>query len=105
MYSTTELMVIAEALGTDLDGLMPHFRDLEAQIYEGKEDGQDDILAFNMKDGCIFYAEGEACTIYAYRPRQCRVWPYWEVNTESEKMWKRAMKKCPGMGLDSEDEG
>lgn len=57
---------------------------------------------------CVFLLEQEVatksgparrrtCTVYPVRPLQCRTWPFWDGNLESEENWKRASKKCPGM--------
>ncbi len=63
---------------------------------------------------CIFLRETEAtrfderagrevryskrtCQIYEVRPLQCRTWPFWPENLESEKAWKQAARICPGM--------
>jgi len=45
---------------------------------------------------CIFYQREVGCTIYPVRPRQCRTWPFWEVNTRSPEDWAQAAKACPG---------
>ncbi|HEY1684530.1 MAG TPA: YkgJ family cysteine cluster protein [Tepidisphaeraceae bacterium] len=59
---------------------------------------------------CIFLTElpaekGEGvrqsrrgCGIYPVRPMQCRTWPFWQENLESEKAWDKTGEKCPGMG-------
>jgi hypothetical protein len=50
---------------------------------------------------CIFLIDlgdgRRGCGIYPVRPLQCRTWPFWEGNLESEKAWKRTKKKCPGL--------
>jgi Fe-S-cluster containining protein len=57
----------------------------------------------NPKDGgydCVFLKqEGSrrSCTVYPVRPLQCRTWPFWESNLQTEKAWKQAGRKCPGM--------
>ncbi|MBL9118743.1 MAG: YkgJ family cysteine cluster protein [Phycisphaerae bacterium] len=40
------------------------------------------------------------CGIYAVRPQQCRTWPFWPENIESDAAWAEAKARtpCPGMG-------
>ena len=45
---------------------------------------------------CIFYENG--CQIYPCRPRQCRTWPFWRCNLQSDAAWDMASETCPGMG-------
>jgi uncharacterized protein len=47
---------------------------------------------------CVFYHQGEGCTIYPVRPRQCRTWPFWNSNVASPEAWKRTRETCPGAG-------
>ncbi len=50
---------------------------------------------------CIFLEETGAkrtCRIYPARPLQCRTWPFWDSNLQDESRWKRASKRCPGIG-------
>jgi uncharacterized protein len=52
---------------------------------------------------CVFLdrrsAPGRAlCRVYEARPTQCRTWPYWRSNLESEAAWRRARAVCPGIG-------
>lgn len=52
-----------------------------------------------LGDGsCVFFRPGFGCTVYEQRPRQCRTWPFWESNLESEATWGEVAKNCPGMG-------
>ena len=71
----------------------------------------------NVRDGewhdCVFLVEQKVekrtpeggtivmtrrgCSIYPVRPLQCRTWPFWPENLESEKDWDRASRKCHGM--------
>lgn len=41
-----------------------------------------------------------SCSVYEARPAQCRTWPFWKENLDSEDAWKQAKKMtpCPGMG-------
>jgi hypothetical protein len=45
---------------------------------------------------CWFYEEG--CRIYALRPMQCRIYPFWLVHLRSEQSWQEAARQCPGIG-------
>jgi Fe-S-cluster containining protein len=44
---------------------------------------------------CIFWQNG--CSIYEYRPLQCRSFPFWKSNLASSKSWKTAASSCPGI--------
>ena len=51
---------------------------------------------------CVFLdrtaAPGRAvCGVYEDRPLQCRTWPFWKRNLESERTWAGASRTCPGM--------
>jgi Fe-S-cluster containining protein len=37
------------------------------------------------------------CTVYPVRPLQCRTWPFWESNLQSQTAWNRAARHCHGM--------
>jgi Fe-S-cluster containining protein len=45
---------------------------------------------------CLFYDQG--CTIYQWRPLQCRTFPFWFSNVRSETRWQRIAGQCPGIG-------
>lgn len=48
---------------------------------------------------CIFLdAETRKCTVYEYRPRQCRTWPFWNSNISSPEAWRHTCEVCPGSG-------
>lgn len=40
----------------------------------------------------------KGCSIYAFRPLQCRTWPFWPENLSSPEAWKFSAKRCHGMG-------
>ena len=50
---------------------------------------------------CCFLKHTEdgkrVCGIYPVRPLQCRTWPFWKVNLESEDAWNFASHDCPGI--------
>lgn len=47
---------------------------------------------------CVMFDAERGCTIYPVRPRQCRTWPFWESNLETEEAWERTVSVCPGSG-------
>ena len=53
-------------------------------------------LSLREKPGfdCIFWQEG--CTMYPYRPLQCRTFPFWESILHSRDVWEGL--SCPGTG-------
>jgi Fe-S-cluster containining protein len=46
---------------------------------------------------CVFWDRQDGCTVYEARPEQCRTWPFWPENIESQRAWERAGRKCPGI--------
>jgi Fe-S-cluster containining protein len=46
---------------------------------------------------CVFWDREAGCTVYEARPEQCRAWPFWPQNLESERAWRRAGRHCPGI--------
>ena len=48
---------------------------------------------------CIFLdPQSKTCTVYSARPVQCRTWPFWDSNLQSQKAWKETCRVCPGAG-------
>jgi Fe-S-cluster containining protein len=45
---------------------------------------------------CVFL-RGKQCMIYGVRPRQCKTFPWWPQNLESEKTWDEAALECEGI--------
>lgn len=56
-------------------------------LLERKRDNQYD---------CIFL-EGKKCKIYHHRPHQCRSFPWWPQNLESQQTWNETAKECEGI--------
>ena len=46
---------------------------------------------------CIFWEEG-GCSVYAWRPLQCRSFPFWSSSLASEEAWKEVAEFCSGIG-------
>ena len=45
---------------------------------------------------CTFL-QGKMCTIYPFRPEQCKTFPWWEENLSSKEAWEEAGKGCEGI--------
>ena len=55
-------------------------------------------LSLKEKPGfdCIFWQNG--CTVYQYRPLQCRTFPFWESILGSQEAWENLSCKGAGKG-------
>jgi Fe-S-cluster containining protein len=47
---------------------------------------------------CIFW-EKHGCSVYRYRPMQCRSYPFWSGNLVSRHSWEQLKSSCPGVGV------
>jgi len=45
---------------------------------------------------CIFL-KNRKCTLYKVRPKQCRTYPWWKENLNSQKDWQEAAQICEGI--------
>jgi Fe-S-cluster containining protein len=46
---------------------------------------------------CVFRIGGR-CRVYRARPEQCRTWPFWPENMNTETWYNEVMAACPGAG-------
>lgn len=82
-----ELMEISEGLGESL---------AEVERKYVKRVGRDRSLKEQENGACVFFETGVGCTIYGYRPAQCRTWPFWKSNIRTSETWKQTAAACPG---------
>ncbi len=47
---------------------------------------------------CVFWTDG-ACSVYSFRPLQCRTFPFWAHQVVDESTWHEAARHCPGIGI------
>jgi hypothetical protein len=59
--------------------------------------GGTSLTEFANGDCTFLDPHTRGCTIYPVRPRQCRTWPFWNSNLDSEQSWQAAKQTCPGM--------
>lgn len=96
----------AEAMAARLELTVPAFLKKYAHRVFGKYSLDESRNARGEYD-CIFLHESKegkrTCSIYNDRPMQCRTWPFWSENLESEAAWERASERCPGMTRGNEE--
>jgi Fe-S-cluster containining protein len=63
--------------------------------YTKKTDGLYE-LRYADKD-CPFLKDNQ-CEVYASRPWQCRTWPFWPENMNSDVWEQEVAPSCPGIG-------
>jgi Fe-S-cluster containining protein len=56
------------------------------------------LVEFPNGDCVFFDTEKRNCSVYEARPRQCRTWPWWNSNLQSEEAWRQTCEVCPGSG-------
>jgi Fe-S-cluster containining protein len=66
--------------------------------YVRKVSGRRSLVEFPNGDCVFFDTEKRNCSVYEARPRQCRTWPWWNSNLESEEAWRETCEVCPGSG-------
>lgn len=49
---------------------------------------------------CVFLKD-KKCQIYQARPKQCRTFPWWKENLNSEESWKLAAESCEGINAEA----
>lgn len=66
------------------------------QMYTRQVDGALSLKEYPRTYECIFLRDGK-CQVYGARPKQCRTFPFWPENLESEKAWEETAKRCEGV--------
>jgi Fe-S-cluster containining protein len=54
------------------------------------------LIEFDNDDCVFFDNESRGCRVYAARPRQCRMWPFWPSNVATLAAWQQTAERCPG---------
>lgn len=50
---------------------------------------------------CVFL-ENKKCKVYGARPLQCRTFPFWKENVNSEESWSLTARQCEGIHENAE---
>ena len=85
-----EIEALSKYLGLTLDSFREKYLFKVGYKYSIKEVE----LADNSFACCFFDLEKRNCSIYDYRPTQCRTFPFWEYFKNNEK---EVYKECPAI--------
>ncbi len=71
----------------------------EIRLFHTRQVGNRLSLTEFANGDCTFFDPAtRGCRIYPVRPTQCRTWPFWRSNLQSEQTWREACDGCPGAG-------
>ena len=85
-----EINAIADAMSLSCD-------EFEARFVR-KVGSQKSLREYPDGDCILLDPQARTCLVYQARPTQCRTWPFWDTNLESENAWKETCDECPGAG-------
>ncbi|WP_148624912.1 YkgJ family cysteine cluster protein [Aliarcobacter cryaerophilus] len=85
-----EIEALSKYLGLTLDSFREKYLFKVGYKYSIKEVE----LSNNSFACCFFDLEKRKCSIYDYRPTQCRTFPFWEYFKNNEK---EVYKECPAI--------
>lgn len=83
----TEIAAMAKQLEISIDLFKRKYLRLRDNRY---------ALAEKKNHDCVFLKE-KKCALYQARPSQCRTFPFWKENLNSEKSWELAAEGCEGI--------
>ncbi|MFP4113176.1 MAG: YkgJ family cysteine cluster protein [Spirochaetota bacterium] len=55
-------------------------------------------LREQQNNDCVFWRDG-GCTVYGFRPVQCRSYPFWAHQLADRQAWDRVEQDCPGVNV------
>lgn len=87
--SEDEMKAMAETLHITVELFKRKYvrqRDNRYALVEKKSEG----------NACVFLNDNK-CMVYKARPMQCRTFPWWKENLNSEESWKLAANYCEGI--------
>ncbi len=75
----------------------------EIRLFHTRQVGSRLSLTEFANGDCTFFdPRTRGCRVYPVRPTQCRTWPFWTSNLDSEASWQAACEECPGAGQGQE---
>jgi uncharacterized protein len=88
--SPNEILAISSYLGIGIEEFMWKYIRIVGNRYSLIEKKLDD------EHLCIFLKDNQ-CSIYPFRPKQCRTFPWWPTLLKNEDSWKSAKEDCEGI--------
>ena len=62
------------------------------RVVDGKFSLKEEAGTFD----CVFL-QGNRCSVYEVRPKQCRTFPFWPQNLDSPETWQKTASRCEGI--------
>ena len=82
-----------QEMANSLQITIPTFK----RLYLRRIDNRWALVERNSQNhSCVFY-QNQKCQVYTSRPLQCRTYPFWKENLNSEESWKLAAEECEGI--------
>jgi Fe-S-cluster containining protein len=90
--SQEEIQMLSEFIGRK-DGKLPddQLRQVGARFSLTERENGDCTFLQHLPNG------QRVCRVYPVRPLQCRTWPFWNSNLQSQRSWDQAGRMCPGI--------
>ena len=84
-----EMSSIAQFLGISLEDFK--------RKYIRQRDNRYALIEMKLKNyDCVFLRDSK-CLIYKVRPKQCKTFPWWKENLNSQESWEIASRSCEGI--------
>jgi Fe-S-cluster containining protein len=84
---------------------MAHFLNLSVDVFKRlylrkRENRYALVEKKSQNHNCVFLKDNK-CQVYQARPEQCRTFPWWKENLNTEESWKIAATFCEGIRVDA----
>lgn len=84
----TEMQAMADFLSLSLKDFMCRYIRRVGQRYS--------LVESRVTYDCVFLKD-KKCQVYGARPTQCRTYPWWPHNLQSEESWQETARNCEGI--------
>lgn len=84
-----EIEAMAKALNVSVD--------LFKRKYVRQRNNQYALVEKTSQNNACIFLSGTKCMVYQARPKQCRTYPWWKENLNSEESWQLAAQSCEGI--------
>lgn len=89
--------------GDDLVRLAAHLGIAPARCAElyTRAKGEKRVLTSSAEGACVFFREGQGCSVHVAKPSICRAWPFFRGNLLDPLSWELAQEACPGINAEA----